>query len=169
MRRSRRRWRFDRGGVSPSRGRPHHLRADRGPALRRAPVSAVRGKAHSERHSHHRVRWRAVSHDEADRRYEEKEANDSHTFLFIVDSKTVIDAGVTGTMHVSSIIPATRTASRPWRNGAYTSRRSRHRAGRRADIRLPDPTRGRRPGQHRRSVRVPLRFRAVPRHDAVAH
>jgi hypothetical protein len=37
-----------------------------------------------------------VSHDEADRRYEQKEANDSHTFLFIVDSKTVIDAGVDG-------------------------------------------------------------------------
>jgi len=37
-----------------------------------------------------------VSHAEADRRYEEKEANDSHTFLFIVDSKTVIDAGVDG-------------------------------------------------------------------------
>src|SRR6201996_7961834 len=37
-----------------------------------------------------------VSHEEADRRYEEKDANDSHTFLFIVDSKTVIDAGVDG-------------------------------------------------------------------------
>jgi hypothetical protein len=37
-----------------------------------------------------------VSHDEADRRYEEKDANDSHTFLFIVDSKIVIDAGVDG-------------------------------------------------------------------------
>src|SRR5260370_25102542 len=37
-----------------------------------------------------------VSHDEADRRYEEKDANDSHTFLFIVYSKTVIDAGVYG-------------------------------------------------------------------------
>lgn len=37
-----------------------------------------------------------VSHDEADRRYESKEANDSHTFLFIVDSRTVIDAGVDG-------------------------------------------------------------------------
>jgi len=37
-----------------------------------------------------------VSHDEADRRYEEKDANDSHTFLFIVDRKTVIDAGVDG-------------------------------------------------------------------------
>jgi hypothetical protein len=37
-----------------------------------------------------------VSHDEADRRYESKDENDSHTFLFIVDSKTVIDAGVEG-------------------------------------------------------------------------
>ena len=37
-----------------------------------------------------------VSHAEADRRYESKDANDSHTFLFIVDSKTVIDAGVDG-------------------------------------------------------------------------
>ena len=37
-----------------------------------------------------------VSHKEADRRYELKDENDSHTFLFIVDSKTVIDAGVDG-------------------------------------------------------------------------
>jgi len=37
-----------------------------------------------------------VSHEEADRRYELKEDNDSHTFLFIVDSRTVIDAGVDG-------------------------------------------------------------------------
>jgi hypothetical protein len=37
-----------------------------------------------------------VSHAEADRRYESKAANDAHTFLFIVDSKTVIDAGVDG-------------------------------------------------------------------------
>ena len=37
-----------------------------------------------------------VSHGEADRRYETKDANDAHTFLFIVDSKTVIDAGVDG-------------------------------------------------------------------------
>ena len=37
-----------------------------------------------------------VSHSEADRRYESKEANDAHTFLFIVDSRTVIDAGVDG-------------------------------------------------------------------------
>jgi hypothetical protein len=37
-----------------------------------------------------------ISHDEADRRYETKAENDSHTFLFIVDSRTVIDAGVEG-------------------------------------------------------------------------
>jgi hypothetical protein len=37
-----------------------------------------------------------VSHKEADRRYELKDEDDSHTFLFIVDSKTVIDAGTDG-------------------------------------------------------------------------
>ncbi len=37
-----------------------------------------------------------VSHEEADARYEDKDASDSHTFLFTVDSKTVIDAGVGG-------------------------------------------------------------------------
>jgi SET domain-containing protein len=37
-----------------------------------------------------------VSHAEADRRYAHKNANDAHTFLFIVDAHTVIDAGVGG-------------------------------------------------------------------------
>ena len=37
-----------------------------------------------------------VSHKEADRRYELKDANDNHTFLFIVDRGIVIDAGVDG-------------------------------------------------------------------------
>jgi uncharacterized protein len=37
-----------------------------------------------------------VSHTEADRRYENKDAADNHTFLFIVDARTVIDAGVGG-------------------------------------------------------------------------
>jgi hypothetical protein len=37
-----------------------------------------------------------VSHKEADRRYESKDAHDNHTFLFIVDARTVIDAGVDG-------------------------------------------------------------------------
>ncbi|MGH8288327.1 MAG: SET domain-containing protein [Steroidobacteraceae bacterium] len=41
-------------------------------------------------------RGERVSHEEADRRYESKAANDAHTFLFIVDSRTVIDAGVAG-------------------------------------------------------------------------
>jgi uncharacterized protein len=37
-----------------------------------------------------------VSHAEADARYEDKDPNDNHTFLFTVDAKTVIDAGVNG-------------------------------------------------------------------------
>ena len=37
-----------------------------------------------------------VSHAEADRRYDHKDAHDNHTFLFIVDARTVIDAGVGG-------------------------------------------------------------------------
>jgi hypothetical protein len=37
-----------------------------------------------------------VTHAEADRRYEDHDENDNHTFLFIVDKKIVIDAGVGG-------------------------------------------------------------------------
>ncbi len=37
-----------------------------------------------------------VSHPEADARYGDKDAADSHTFLFTVDAKTVIDAGMNG-------------------------------------------------------------------------
>src|SRR5450631_2739648 len=37
-----------------------------------------------------------VTHEEADARYEDKAPNDNHTFLFTVDSKTVIDGGVGG-------------------------------------------------------------------------
>ena len=37
-----------------------------------------------------------VTHAEADRRYEFKDEGDNHTFLFIVDRTTVIDAGVNG-------------------------------------------------------------------------
>ncbi|HTU65229.1 MAG TPA: SET domain-containing protein-lysine N-methyltransferase [Steroidobacteraceae bacterium] len=37
-----------------------------------------------------------VSHEAADARYEDHDENDNHTFLFIVDKKTVIDAGVGG-------------------------------------------------------------------------
>ncbi|MFI4890843.1 MAG: SET domain-containing protein [Steroidobacterales bacterium] len=37
-----------------------------------------------------------VTHAQADARYEGKPAHDSHTFLFTVDSRTVIDAGVGG-------------------------------------------------------------------------
>ncbi len=37
-----------------------------------------------------------VSHAQADARYEGKDPNDNHTFLFTVDAKIVIDAGVNG-------------------------------------------------------------------------
>jgi SET domain-containing protein len=37
-----------------------------------------------------------VTHAEADRRYVDKDTHDNHTFLFIVDARTVIDAGVDG-------------------------------------------------------------------------
>jgi len=37
-----------------------------------------------------------ITHAEADRRYEHKDAGDNHTFLFIADDATVIDAGVGG-------------------------------------------------------------------------
>jgi hypothetical protein len=37
-----------------------------------------------------------VSHEAADKRYEDHDESDNHTFLFIVDKQTVIDAGVGG-------------------------------------------------------------------------
>jgi len=37
-----------------------------------------------------------VSHDEADRRYQDRPEDDNHTFLFNVDKRIVIDAGVGG-------------------------------------------------------------------------
>ena len=37
-----------------------------------------------------------ITHKEADKRYEDHDENDNHTFLFIVDKRTVIDAGVNG-------------------------------------------------------------------------
>ena len=37
-----------------------------------------------------------VSHEAADKRYEDHDESDNHTFLFIVDKRTVIDAGVDG-------------------------------------------------------------------------
>jgi hypothetical protein len=38
-----------------------------------------------------------ISHAAADARYEDHDENDNHTFLFIVDKHTVIDAGINGT------------------------------------------------------------------------
>ncbi len=37
-----------------------------------------------------------INHQVADTRYEDKDSNDNHTFLFTVDKRTVIDGGVDG-------------------------------------------------------------------------
>jgi len=37
-----------------------------------------------------------ITHKQADDRYEGHDPNDNHTFLFIVDRRTVIDGGVKG-------------------------------------------------------------------------
>jgi hypothetical protein len=37
-----------------------------------------------------------ITHEQADARYEAKGQDDGHTFLFVVDSRVVIDAGVNG-------------------------------------------------------------------------
>jgi uncharacterized protein len=37
-----------------------------------------------------------ITHNDADKRYEDHDEDDNHTFLFIVDKRTVIDAGVGG-------------------------------------------------------------------------
>src|SRR3979411_1071222 len=77
------------------------------PSPRRAPLFEVR---HSPIHGYgvfaaRRIRKGTtiieylgdrVSHARADARYEDKDPNDNHTFLFTVDAKTVIDAGVNG-------------------------------------------------------------------------
>jgi uncharacterized protein len=77
------------------------------PARRRTPLFEVR---HSPIHGYgvfalRRIRKGTtvieylgdrVSHAQADARYEDKDPNDNHTFLFTVDAKTVIDAGVNG-------------------------------------------------------------------------
>jgi SET domain-containing protein len=77
------------------------------PRRRRAPLFEVR---HSPIHGYgvfaaRRIRKGTtvieylgdrVSHAQADARYEDKDPNDNHTFLFTVDAKTVIDAGVHG-------------------------------------------------------------------------
>ena len=83
-----------------------------------------------------------VSHAEADRRYDDKDENDNHTFLFIVDARTVIDAGVDGNdarfinhgcdPNCESVIEDRRVFIEAIRDIA---------AGRGAHLRLPDPAR----------------------------
>ena len=77
------------------------------PRPRRTPLFEVR---HSPIHGYgvfaaRRIRKGAVvieylgdrvSHAQADERYKDKNPDDNHTFLFTVDARTVIDAGVDG-------------------------------------------------------------------------
>ena len=80
-----------------------------------------------------------VSHAEADRRYQHKDDADNHTFLFIVDEHTVIDAGVGGNQ-ARYVNHACEPNCESVIEGAGVHRRAaRHRRGRRADLRLSDP------------------------------
>ena len=77
------------------------------PSRRRAPLFEVR---HSPIHGHgvfavRRIRkgtavieylGNRVTHAQADERYRDKSPDDNHTFLFTVDARTVIDAGIDG-------------------------------------------------------------------------
>ena len=85
-----------------------------------------------------------VSHPEADRRYETKDATDNHTFLFIVDRRIVIDAGVDGNdarfinhgcdPNCESVVEDRRV---------FIEADAHDPAGRRAHLRLSDRARGR--------------------------
>ena len=86
-----------------------------------------------------------ISHEAADARYEDHDENDNHTFLFIVDKHTVIDAGVGGNdarfiNHQCDWQLRVRHREPP----RVHRRRARHRAGRGAGLRLRDrPRQGR--------------------------
>ena len=110
-----------------------------------------------------------ISHAEADRRYDDKDENDNHTFLFIVDSRTVIDAGVDGNEarfinhacdpNCESVIEDRRVFIEAIRD--HPARRGTH-------LRLSDPARAGRSARHRQDLRLPLRQPGLPRHDALA-
>ena len=48
-----------------------------------------------------------ISHAAADARYEDRDENDNHTFLFIVNKRTVIDAGVAAVRRPSALASTT--------------------------------------------------------------
>ena len=64
-----------------------------------------------------------MSHEAADARYEDHDENDNHTFLFIVDKHTVIDAASAATTRASSITSARATANPSSRTAACSSTR----------------------------------------------
>jgi SET domain-containing protein len=91
-----------------------------------------------------------VSHAQADARYEDKDPNDNHTFLFTVDAKTVIDAGVDGNeaRYINHGCDPN-CESTTLEQAHFHRSDSHHSAGRRTVLRLSDPARCRRRAQCR--------------------
>ena len=80
-----------------------------------------------------------LSHKAADARYDDHDVNDNHTFLFIVDKHTVIDAAVRRqrrALHQSPVQGQLRVRHRA--SPRVHRRHARHRGRRRAGLRLRD-------------------------------
>ncbi len=110
-----------------------------------------------------------ITHAQADKRYEDHDENDNHTFLFIVDKKTVIDAGVGGNdarFINHKCDPNCESEIKKGRVFIVATKAIAQ--GRGARLRLPDRPREGRSGERRRDLCLPLRLAEVPRHDAVA-
>jgi SET domain-containing protein len=80
--------------MNPASGRSIHLFQVRDSTIHGRGVFALRSIKKGERIVEYT--GERVSHLEADRRYEDRPDSDNHTFLFVVDRLTVIDAGVGG-------------------------------------------------------------------------
>ena len=81
-------------GARPSRDEVHPLYEVRHSPVHGYGAFALRDIKKGERLDEYL--GERISHKEADERYEDHDENDNHTFLFIVDKRTVIDAGIGG-------------------------------------------------------------------------
>jgi uncharacterized protein len=86
-------------GVTPPKGRPFRIPT---PPLHKVRKSKIHGNGVF---ANRRIRKGArileylgdrITHRQADKRYEDHDENDNHTFLFIVDKRTVLDAAIGG-------------------------------------------------------------------------
>jgi uncharacterized protein len=86
-------------GVTPPQGRPFRIPT---PPLHKVRKSKIHGNGVF---ANRRIRKGArileylgdrITHRQADKRYEDHDENDNHTFLFIVDKRTVLDAAIGG-------------------------------------------------------------------------